>query len=134
MAGLKYLECMGKAPVLTDSAKNGMLLDAQSRKDRGVPVLDVPVPAWTDDQYNAAQRDAVAQNANVDPRMFEQYFKLINTDGALRTEEPVQTQDMYAELTKVLQAVVTDQNADVQALLDTADTNLQAILDSTVNK
>jgi hypothetical protein len=66
--------------------------------------------------------------------MFEQYFKLINTDGALRTEEPVQTQDMYAELTKVLQAVVTDQNADVQALLDTADTNLQAILDSTVNK
>ena len=134
MAGLKYLECMGKAPVLTDSAKNGMLLDAQSRKERGVPVLDVPVPAWTDDEYNAAQRDAVKQNTNADPRMFEQYFKLITTDGALRTEEPVQTQDMYAELTKVLQAVVTDKDADVQALLDTADANLQKILDDTVNK
>jgi len=95
MAGLKYLECMGRAPILTESAKNGMLLDAQSRKDRGVPVLDVPVPAWTDDEYNAAQRDAVKQYSNVDPRMFEQYFKLIK---------------------------------------DTADANLQALLDAGVNK
>ena len=134
MAGLKYLECMGRAPVLTDSAKNGMLLDAQSRKDRGVPVVNVPVPAWTDEEYNGAQRDANAQFTNVDPRMFEQYYKLIGTEGALRTEEPAQTQDLYTQLTNVLQAVVTDQNADVQALLDTADANLQALLDAGVNK
>ena len=37
---------------------------------------------------------------------------------------------MYAELTKVLQAVITDKNADVPALMKEANTNYQAILDN----
>jgi len=134
MAGLKYLECMGRAPILTDAAKVGMESDAKTRVEQGIPVINLPVPAWTDDEYNAFRESITAQYSNVDPRMFEAYFNLIHAEGAVRTEEPVQTQDMYSELTKVLQAVVTDQNADVQALLDTADANLQALLDAGVNK
>ncbi len=133
MAGLKYLECMGKAPVLTDSAKNGMVLDAKSRVDRGVPVIN-SFPAWTDAEFIAANEAVTAEYSNIDPRMFENYFSTVSTAGNLRMEEPAMTQEMYAELTKVLQAVVTDQNADVQALLDTADANLQKILDEGINK
>ncbi len=133
MAGLKYLECMGKAPILTESAKNGLVLDAKSRVERGVPVIR-SFPAWTDADFLAANEAVVAEYTNVDPRMFDAYFTAVSTEGVLRMEEPVQTQDMYSELTKVLQAVVTDQNADVQALLDAADANLQALLDADINK
>ena len=66
--------------------------------------------------------------------MFQPYFDAVATEGNLRMEEPQMTQEMYAELTKVLQAVVTDENADAQALLDTANTNFQKILDESVNK
>ncbi len=133
MAGLKYLECMGRAPILTDAAKQGMESDAQTRVEQGIPVINLPVPAWDDADYNGYRESVVAKYTNVDARMFAPYFDLI-ASGALKMEEPAQTQDMYAELTKVLQAVVTDQNANVQALLDTADANLQALLDAGVNK
>ena len=42
-------------------------------------------------------------------------------------------QDLYAELTKVLQAVITDKNADIPSLLKKAQKNFQSILDSEVN-
>ncbi len=134
LAGLKYLECMGRAPLLTDAAKTGMESDAKTRVDQGIPVINLPAPAWADDEYNAFRESIVAQYKNVDDRMYEPYFTLVHTDGALKMEEPADVQNMYAELTKVLQAVVTDQNADVQALLDTADANFQALLDANVNK
>jgi hypothetical protein len=51
----------------------------------------------------------------------------------LKTEEPVLAQDLYAELTKALQAVLTDRSANVQALLETAQRNFQRILDTQVN-
>lgn len=76
----------------------------------------------------------MAEYSNVDTRMFQNYFDTVAKEGNPRMEEPVNAQDLYAELTKVLQAVVTDQNADVQALMDTANTNLQQILDDTVEQ
>jgi hypothetical protein len=54
--------------------------------------------------------------------------------GNLKSEEPMLAQDLYAELTKCLQAVITDRNANVQALLDTAQRNFQQLLDQQVNR
>lgn len=63
--------------------------------------------------------------------MYQSYFDAVAADG-LRTEEPGETQKMYDELTKVLQAVITDENADVPALMQTANENYQSILDNPV--
>ena len=41
---------------------------------------------------------------------------------------------MYAELTKVLQEVVTNPEANIRMLLETANSNLQLILDEGINK
>ena len=60
--------------------------------------------------------------------MFESYFDATSSAG-LHTEEPGPTQDMYAELTSVLQAVITDKDADVPALMKQANENYQKILD-----
>jgi len=132
-AALTYLEVMGKAPVLSDTAKAGLIEDAKARQANGTPVIN-EFPSWTDADLIAARQAIVAEYSNVDSRMFQNYFDTVAKEGNLRMEVPQNAQEMYAELTKVLQAVVTDQNADVQALLDTANANFQQVLDEQANK
>lgn len=127
-AALDYLEIMGKAPVATESAIAGMKADAQYRVDNGIPVIP-RFPAWVDKDYAAAEAAVIAEYSNVDTKLYQTYFDATAGEGG-RLEEPGLTQDMYAELTKVLQAIVTDKNADIPALMAEADANYQAILDA----
>lgn len=126
-AALDYLEVMGKAPVVTDASVAGLNADAQNKVDTGIPVIK-PFPVWTDEAYVAAQTKAVEDHANTDEGLFQSYFDATSSDG-LHVEEPGDTQAMYEELTKVLQAVITDKDADVAALMQTANDNYQAVLD-----
>lgn len=129
-AALDYIEVMGKAPIVTDEVIAGLEADAQMRKDAGIPVIK-KFPCWINEDFLAAEEKSIEDNANVDPVMYQSYFDAVASDG-LRTEEPGQTQDMYAELTKVLQAIITDPDADIPALMQTANDNYQAILDNPV--
>ncbi len=132
-AGLDYLEVMGRAPVLTDTVRNGLIEDAKYRVEHGIPVIKNFL-AWTDPDFLAETEKIVNEYANVDAALFSHYFDAISTEGVLRLEEPIDAQTLYAELTKVLQAVLTDENADVQALMDTAQANVQKNLDDNFNK
>lgn len=129
-AALDYLEVMGKTPIVTDEVAAGLEADAKMRNESGIPVIQ-KFPCWINEEYLAADAAAIENNANVDPVMYQSYFDAVASDG-LRAEEPGQTQDMYAELTKVLQAVITDPDADIPALMQTANENYQAILDNPV--
>lgn len=128
-AALDYLEVMGKAPVATEASVAGMKADAQNRVDNGIPVIQ-NFPCWIAQDVLDAQKAVVEEYSNVDAQMFQPYFDATASDG-LRLEEPGLTQDMYAELTKVLQAVLTDKDADVAALMQQANQNYQTILDGT---
>jgi hypothetical protein len=132
-AALDYLEIMGKAPVATEDAVAGMRADAQNRVASGVPVIP-RFPCWIAEDVLAAEDAIVAEFGNVDTKLYESYFNILKKEGNLRLEEVGSAQDLYAELTKVLQAVITDKNADVTELMKTADANYQTILDNTVNK
>jgi multiple sugar transport system substrate-binding protein len=132
-AALDYLEVMGKAPVATDDAIAGMRADAQSKVTNGVPVIP-RFPCWIAEDVLAAEKAVTDEFGNVDTKLFQSYFDILKKDGNLRMEEPGSAQDLYAELTKVLQAVITDKNADVAALMKTADENYQKLLDNSVNK
>lgn len=127
-AALDYLEIMGKAPVLTDISMEGKRADAQNRVDSGVPVI-ATFPCWVGTEIADAEAKIVEEYRNVDPKMYDSYFEAASSAG-LHPEEPGLTQDMYAELTKVLQAVITDEDADVTALMNTANDNYQALLDA----
>ncbi len=126
-AALDYLEIMGKAPIVTDASVAGMKADAENRVANGIPVIQ-NFPCWTSQEILDAQAAIVEEYGNVDPKLYESYFAATSTDG-LRAEEPGLTQDMYNELNKVLQAVFTDENADIPALMEQADVNYQTILD-----
>jgi ABC-type glycerol-3-phosphate transport system substrate-binding protein len=132
-AALDYLEIMGKAPLATDDAIAGMRADAQNRVNNNVPVIP-RFPCWIAEDVLAAEAAVAEEFGNVDTNLYKSYFDIIKKEGNLRLEEKGSAQDLYAELTKVLQAVVTDKNADVAALMKTADENYQKLLDETVNK
>ncbi|WP_310603379.1 ABC transporter substrate-binding protein [Anaerosporobacter sp.] len=131
-AALDFLEIMGKAPEVNDNVIAGLKADAQTRVDNGVPVIQ-PFPCWTDQAYIDAQLSVVKEYQNVDAKMFGSYFDATSTDG-LRVEEPGLTQDMYEALTNVMQAVLTDKNADVATLLEKANSNYQVLLDEQYKK
>lgn len=132
-AALDYLEIMGKAPVATEEAVAGMKADAQNRVANGVPVIP-RFPCWIDQNVLDAESQIIKEYGNVDTKMFESYFNATKQSGNLRMEELGSAQDLYAELTKVLQAVVTDKDADVAALMQKADANYQSILDDLYKK
>jgi hypothetical protein len=48
----------------------------------------------------------------------------------LVTEPLYNTQDLYATLDPVVQAVLTNKNADINALLDAANVKVQKIIDT----
>ncbi|MHB8131349.1 MAG: ABC transporter substrate-binding protein, partial [Mobilitalea sp.] len=127
-AALDYLEVMGKAPVATEEAIAGMRADAQSKVTNGVPVIP-RFPCWIAEDVLAAEAAVTEEFGNVDTKLYDSYFNAIKTEGNLRLEEVGSAQDLYAELTKVLQAVITDEKADVAALMKTADENYQTLLD-----
>lgn len=128
-AALDYLEIMGKAPVATEAAVAGMKADAENKVANGIPVIK-RFPCWVAQDVLDAEAAIVEEYGNVDPKLYENYFEATSSEGNLRLEEPGLTQDMYAELTKVLQAVITDKDADVESLMRTANDNYQTILDS----
>lgn len=128
-AALKYLVLMGKAPVVTEESKKGLEADAQARVAKGVPILP-SFPAWSDPDYLKAQADAQKKYLNVDMTLYNDYYNWLKKPGVLHLEEPQVTQDLYKELTNVLQAVTTDKNADVTKLMNTANNNVQALLDN----
>jgi len=132
-AALDYIEIMGKSPMTSESALSGMVADAKNRVTNGVPVLPV-FPAWTDKAYLDANAKIVQENSNIDMKLYQDYYTAIGTKGNLHFEEVGDAQDLYAELTKVIQAVVTDKNTDISKMMAAANTNYQKILDDKVNK
>lgn len=132
-AALDYLEIMGKAPTATEDSIAGMTADAKNKVDNGVPVLK-RFPCWVSKDLLDAQDKVVKENSNVDDKMYKSYFDAIGKDGNLRLEEPGSAQDLYSELAKVIQAVITNKDANVAELMKQANTNYQKILDEKFNK
>ena len=127
-AALDYLEVFGKAPVASDDAIAGWEADYSQKEAVGCPVIP-RFPCWTDQDIIDAEQKVIDEHSNVNMALYQDYFDIVKT-SALRTEEQGETQDMYAEITKVMQEVLTNEDADTAALMKTANDNYQQILDN----
>lgn len=126
---LDYLEIMGKSPEVTDAARDGWIADAQYRQDAGIPVIPA-FPAWTGAVVDE-QNKVIEEYSNVDMSLWQAYYDFSKEEGALRTEEPGDTQTMYSILNGVLQAICADPaNVDIPALMEQANADYQAVLDA----
>ena len=107
--------------------KDAAILDAQTTSDAGQPVGVPQLPVFDQATYEASQvwiKDLI----NVPLDQMKPF-----TDGifaqALIAEPASSTQELYAALDPVVQAVLTDENADIAGLLADAQVTVQAILD-----
>jgi ABC-type glycerol-3-phosphate transport system substrate-binding protein len=132
-ACLDFLEVMGKAPVATPDAIAGMITNAKSNIKNGVPVIPPSLPVWVNTDYSDALAKVDNDNSNVNMALYNDMFTMLKKPGNLKPEE-TDAQDVYATITKVLQAVITDKNANCQTLLNSANKDLQKLLDNSVNK
>lgn len=130
---MAYLTVLGKMPYLNDQIIEGMRADYAAKRDRGAPVLPA-VSAWSDAEYNAAKQAIVDEYCNVDMRLYNDFFDSL-TQGTitLKSEEPVFAQQLYRELTSVVQRVITKEGADVEKALTKAQESFQEYLDDEIN-
>ena len=109
-------------------SQEGAVADAQALKANNQPVGVPALPIFdkaTYDQSQAWIKDFInvptAQMVGFTSKIFEQ---------PIVTEPTVETQKLYAALDPVVQAVLTDKNANIDALLAAANKQVQDILDA----
>jgi multiple sugar transport system substrate-binding protein len=104
--------------------------DAKSRAEAdpaqavGTPVL----PIFSEELYSQ-NMEWIAQYVNVPLEDMSGYTGVMFTQS-LVPEASVAVQDLYTQLFPVVQAVITDEGADVDALLEAADSQGQAAVDA----
>lgn len=133
IALMAYLKVIGMLPFMDDDIIAGMRAGAASQRERGVPVIPT-ISAWNDEEYNAAKNAIAEEYSNVDMRLYNDYFNSINNGTIiLRGEEPVFAQQLYRELTSVIQRMITREGADVVKAMQQAQESFQEYLDDEIN-
>ena len=130
---MAYLKILGKLPFLDDDIIAGMRSDYAAKRDRGAPVLPA-ISAWNDEEYNATKSAIIEEYCNVDMRLYNDFFNSVSEGTiTLKAEEPVFAQQLYRELTAVIQRMITREGADVVKALKEAEASFQEYLDDEIN-
>lgn len=122
-AAFKFLEVMGYTPKATDEALAGYDANRKSRNEQGIPVGPTSIKVWKDPDRLRRELAIDDKYKNVNMDLYKDYYD--NGTKALKPEEPYFTQDLYGALDTVLQAVLTDPDADVKALMAAANKEFQ---------
>lgn len=101
--------------------------DAQVRADNDQPVGTPVLPIFSREQYETSL-GWIEEYVNVPLDQMTGYTDVM-FDQPVVGEPSRSTQETYAALDAVVQAVLTDEAADIPALLEDADAQVQALLD-----
>ena len=125
-ACFQWMELEGTTPNLTEETLQSFADNAMVDQENGKLVGVLGLPAWTDPDYITKRKEAIADYVTVDLDLYKQYTDACeNGTYELHAEPPVYCQEMYKILDSCVQAVLTDENADPQALLDKAAEDFQ---------
>ncbi|GAA2972169.1 ABC-type glycerol-3-phosphate transport system substrate-binding protein [Microbacterium terrae] len=103
--------------------------EAAATAEAGGTVPRVGLPLVAPEQYDA-YLEAIADSINVPLENLETYYSATRSpDFEVVTEPAVEAQQVYGLLDTVLQAVLTDENADIDALLAQAQQQASTIVD-----
>jgi len=107
--------------------QEGAVADAKALQANKQPVGVPSLPIFDKATYDASQT-WIKDYINVPTAQMTPFTSKI-FDQQIITEPTAHTQELYAALDPVVQAVLTDQNANIDALLNKANAEVQAILD-----
>ena len=127
-AAMLFLAVMGRVPEVQEDVIKGLRDRAQKRKNNGVPVIPDP-PVWTDTAYLNAVQNIIDEFANVDMRLYKDYFDALTEPGYLKNEPPA-AQALYAALSAAVKEVIENEHADLKSLLETAQNEYQSALNA----
>ena len=108
--------------------QEGAVADAQALKANNQPVGVPALPIFDKATYDQSQ-EWIKDYINVPTAQMTPFTSKI-FDQQIVTEPTAHTQELYAGLDPVVQAVLTDKNADIDKLLDAANAKVQTILDT----
>lgn len=107
--------------------EQGAVADAKALTANNQPVGVPSLPIFDKATYDESQK-WIQSYINVPVAQMTPFTSKI-FDQPLVTEPVAHTQELYAALDPVVQAVLTDKNADIDALLDAANAQIQAVID-----
>ncbi|GBF75732.1 hypothetical protein PA598K_04160 [Paenibacillus sp. 598K] len=122
-ATFKWLEVRGFSPQATPETLAGLETQSKTSNEQGMIVGPHSLRVWINEDRIAAEQEIIQKYTNVNMAMFEDY--MTNGGNGLRPEEPVNAQELYKTLDVVIQTVLTNKDADPQALLDKAVVDFQ---------
>lgn len=124
-AAVKWIDFyyMGK---LTD--QDAAVADAEGLASSGAPVGTPALPIFSREQLEISD-GWIEEFVNVPVGQMAPFKENI-FDQPLVPEPAVRGQELYAELDTVVQSVLNDENADIDALLATAQANVEALVEA----
>jgi hypothetical protein len=127
---LLFMEYIGRSPLTTDIAKQSAERGMVVAQNKGMTIVPT-IKAWNSSEYLAMMETIEVKYVNIHMPNFEAFYDGLTTTK--RSEEPYYTQEMYEILDSVIQQVLTDENANIEALLYAANSNFEMTYMSQVN-
>ncbi len=114
-AAMKWLEFRGISPKFDEETKAQWAEFAKKAKENGRIVLSKSAfDMWIAPDRIKAQNEASEPYVNVDMKNYDDYFSFANV--TIRPEPEIASQELYSVLDKAIQEVITNKNADIDAL------------------
>ena len=124
---IKWLEKTGRGYALTEDVKKTIEENYRNKVSRNEVVGIDELSVWSDaTERRKFSKEMREKYANIDLNHVKLYNdSLTDTSIALRPEEPVCAQELYAVLDGIIQEILTNKNADIKALAEKANSDFQ---------
>ncbi|MFH0993178.1 MAG: hypothetical protein V1761_02390 [bacterium] len=127
---LMFLEYIGRSPEVSEVAVQSMYRGQTVAEEKGMTIVP-SIYAWKDAAYLSVIQDIETRYVNVYMPNFNDFYIALATTK--HPEEPYYCQEMYEILDSVIQQVLTDDTANIQALLNAANSNFETNYISRMN-
>ena len=129
---LKFFEYIGRGPMITDISKEAMVLGNETARLKNQPILPKIKP-WINDEYVEYATNLENEYVTVNMYYYEEFFNTVKEYK--HPEVQYAAQEMYEYLDTSIQYVLEHSDtANVNSLLETANSKLQSFLDKNYNK
>ncbi|MDR1539563.1 MAG: extracellular solute-binding protein [Clostridiales bacterium] len=122
-AAFKWLEVTGFSPEATELTQKGLEEKYENMLAKNLPVGPMPLRIWQSGDIAEVEEEIVNARINVDMNLWNEFC-----DGegvTIHPEVPMNAQELYKAIDNIVQAVLTDENADIRVLLSEANATFQ---------
>lgn len=127
-AAVKWIDFIGGGYRFDDSTRASLDVTMANDISTGAAIGIKPLRVWKDDaEITAYQNQLIDDNYNLRPNAARLYNESLHSaEIEWQAEEPVCAQELYGILDGCIQQVLIDQNADIKAILEKANSDFQS--------